>query len=70
MDLHFSLRMSFPCAAVLFSATRCPHKHIDHVLSVGQVVPLFALGLLQRFNLVETEEKHQTHVQQSVKEDG
>ncbi|XP_061591788.1 interferon regulatory factor 10 [Cololabis saira] len=38
-------------------------------LIMAQVVPLFALELFQKFNLVETEEKRQIHLQQSGRED-
>ncbi|KAM6924375.1 interferon regulatory factor 10 [Xenentodon cancila] len=38
-------------------------------LIMAQVVPLFALELIQRFNLVKTEEKHRIHLQQSGRED-
>lgn len=46
-------------AAIVMSTSRGPHKHINCVSQcpVGQVVPLFAVELLQRFNLAETEEK-------------
>lgn len=46
--------------AVVASASRCRHKHTNDgvfLFPVGQVVPLFAVELLQRFNLGQKEEK-------------